>query len=412
MIRDGRSRRPPGALLALLPLLAAAPSPAEEPPPLAARVETARLLVEKVRGVSFREPVASAILPENELEAVLGRKLVEDLPVPFETYAASLAAVGLIDPSPDLLARLTRLYTRQVVGFYDPAERKFYVVPERARDGAGEAGELMEHILLVHELTHALQDQRLDLYRRLKSLRDSTDALLALQAFLEGEATVLMTEVLLASVPEEARVAMGADPLAQILESLDDPSAVEGAEGVPEFLVKELVFPYAAGTAWVKQKREAGGWAAVDAVYQRLPSTTREILRPGVRLAPRKRLSPAERPTPGRVPAGTTAAYSDTLGEWVLGALLERSGAGEDARPAAAAWQDDRVVFFAPKGAAPGQGVGFRWRIRATGPSAATRIAELLRPLYAGRPGPSRPSVKTRGAVVEIDLEPARRSGR
>lgn len=412
MIRDGRSRRPPAALLALLAFLAAPASRAAEAPPLASRVESARQLVEKVRGASFREPVASAFLPESELETVLARKLVEELPVPFETYAASLDAIGLIDASPDLLARLTRLYTRQVVGFYDPSERKFYVVPERARDGEGEAGGLMEQLLLVHELTHALQDQRLGLDARLKSLRDSTDALLALQAFLEGEATILMTEALLASVPDEVRDSFGPDPLGPLLGSLDDPAAVEGAEGVPEFLVRELVFPYASGTAWVRHLRAKGGWAAVDAAYASLPSTTREILRPGVPLAPRRRLSPAERPSPERVPAGTAAAYSDTLGEWVLRALLERAGAGEDAAPAAAAWQDDRVVFFAAKGSPPGQGVGFRWRIRASGPAAASRIAGLLRPFYDGRPGPSRPTVRTRGAVVEVDLGPARRTGR
>lgn len=412
MIRDRRLRRPLAALpaaLALLSLLAPAQARANDAALLAARVESARALVEKVRGVSFRAPVASAFLAERDLEEVLGRKLVEDLPVPFETYASSLAAIGLMDPSPDLLSRLTRLYTRQVVGFYDPAERKFYVVPERLRDGAGEADDLMERLLLSHELTHALQDRRLGLDRRMKALRDSTDALLALQAFLEGEATVVMTEVLLDGVPEEAREALGGDPLEQILDGLDDPSAVEGSEGVPEFLVKELVFPYAAGTAWIRQKREAGGWAAVDAAYGRLPSTTREILRPGVALAPRKLLAPADRPSARRVPSGTAVAYSDTLGEWVLGALLERAGPSEEARAAAATWQDDRVVFFAPKGAPAGQGVGFLWRIRAASPDGATRVAALLRLLYAGRPEAARPTVSTKGDVVEVSGEATRR---
>jgi hypothetical protein len=236
----------------------------------------------------------------------------------------------------------------------------------------------------------------------MKGLRDSTDALLALQAFLEGEATLLMTDALIESVPGDVRETLGGDPVEQILSGLDNPSAVEGAEGVPDFFVKELVFPYAAGTAWVRQKKKEGGWAAVDAVYGNLPSTTREILRPGLVPRPRKRLAATDRPTPGRVPGGTTAAWSDTLGEWVLGTLLERAGAGEDARDAAAAWQDDRVVFFAPKGGKGGHGIGFLWRIRTTGPAEARRIAALFEPLYASRPAPARPSVTTRGDVVEV----------
>jgi hypothetical protein len=365
-------------------------------------VAEAQRLVERVRGIPFRTPVASALLPEKDLEAVLSKKLLEDLPVPFETYAASLASIGLIDPSPDLLPRLTRLYTRQVVGFYDPAEKRFYVVPERSRDSAGPVGELLEQLLLAHELTHALQDRRLGLDRRMRELKESTDALLALQAFLEGEATIVMTDALVESVPGDAREALGADPVGQILAGLDDPAGVEGADGVPDFFVKELVFPYSAGTAWVRQKKKEGGWAAVDAVYRNLPSTTREILRPGSVPRPRKLLSARDRPSAGGAAAGATAAWADTLGEWVLGTLLERAGAGEEARGAAAGWQDDRVVFFAPDRTPAGHGIGFLWRIRTEGPAAAARIASLLAPLYATRPAPARPAVTTRGDLVEV----------
>jgi hypothetical protein len=405
MIRDRRRRRPLAApVLVLLALLAPPAAGAEEAALLAARVAKAQKLVERVRGVTFRAPVSSALLPEKELDAVLGRKLVEDLPVPFETYAASLVSIGLVDPTPDLFARLRRLYTRQVVGFYDPAEKRFFVVPERSGDAAGPAGELMEQLLLAHELTHALQDQRLDLDRRMRDLKDSTDALLALQAFLEGEATVLMTDALVESVSPEGRASIGSDPLGQILSGLDSSSAVEGAEGVPEFFVKELVFPYSAGTAWVRQKKKEGGWAAVDAAYRRLPSTTREILRPGTPLAPRKRLALSDRPGPGSLPAAAGATWSDTLGEWVLGVLLERAGAGEAAKDAAAGWQDDRALFWVPGGAAPGPAVAFLWRIRTATPAGARRIAALLSPLYATRPAGEKPTVTTRGDVVEIAL--------
>ncbi len=399
--------RPWWVVGALLGILAAGTAGANEEALLAGRVATAQALVEKIRGVAFRAPVASALLPEKELDAVLGKKLVEDLPVPFETYASSLSAIGLIDPTPDLLLRLTRLYSRQVVGFYDPAETKFYIVPERSRDTAGPAGDLLEQLLLTHELTHALQDQRLGLEKRMKALGDSTDALLALQAVLEGEATVLMTEALKESVPGDAREALGGDPIEQILDGLDDPGAVEGAEGVPDFFVKELVFPYAAGTAWIKRKMANGGWRAVDAAYRRLPSTTSEILRPGVVPGPRKRLSASDRPVPGPVPGGSATTWYDTLGEWVLGIVLERAGAGEAARDAAAGWQDDRVVFFSSK-EDPLDRVGFLWRIRATSPTAARRIATLLSPLYSGRPIGQRPLVTTRGDVVEVSLTAVR----
>src|SRR5512140_1683387 len=180
MIRGRRPGRPPAAaaliLLLTAPLsLRAAPGTDAAPPSLfdrlPAAVQAAQKAVEKVRGVPFPSPVACALLPEKQLGPVLEAKLTEDLPAPFETYAASLVAVGLIEPVPGLMKRIANLYTRQVVGFYDPAEKKFYVVPERtggpvpdaSADLGPDAAGLVEESLLAHELTHALQDQRLDL---------------------------------------------------------------------------------------------------------------------------------------------------------------------------------------------------------------------------------------------------------
>lgn len=432
MIRARRWKRPPrgggavAGVLGLAFLLVAsrgfarqgavpAPSPAAQvsvSPPLAARVEQARKLVERVRGVPFRSSVASAWLPEKELPRVLEKQLGEDLPVPFPRWAASLSALGLIDPSPDLLRRVTNLYARQVVGFYDPRERRFYVVPERSAEAASPAGvptsaattSLLETALLAHELAHALQDQRLGLDARMRALRDSTDGLLALQCFLEGEATVVMADALLDGLPPEARASAEASGLKQSLASLSslEAGAIEGAEGVPEYFVKEMIFPYAAGTAWIERLRGTRGWAALDESYAgRIPSTTSEILHPEG-LPARLRLAEADVPRPSALPAGTRALYPDTLGEWVLRFLLERAGAGPSAATVAAAWQDDRILFFEPE-RAPGLPVGFVWRIRASSPAGAARIADSLVPLWSGRPSSARPEVTVRGDVVTVD---------
>src|SRR5512141_3506232 len=235
MLRDRAARRPSipsrrrGLFAAVLAAgfaagaaaVAAAPVPAGRPitERLPEAVANAQKLVEKVRGVPFPGKVASAILNEKDLKRVLGQKLVEDLPAPFPRYAASLAAVGFFDPEPLLEEKLTNLYARQVAGFYDPAEKKFFIVPERtAETAAGAAPELgvsaetlLEDTLLAHELTHALQDRRLDLVPRLKALHDSSDGLLALDAFLEGEATGVMMEALLTQLHDEAQEILGAE---------------------------------------------------------------------------------------------------------------------------------------------------------------------------------------------------------
>jgi len=417
MIRERASGRPSirTAACALMAALLAAASPAAAERPIVERlpeaVAAAQRLVGKIRGVPFPGTVASAILHEKDLARVLAKKLVEDLPAPFPRYAASLAAVGFFDPEPNLEQKITSLYARQVAGFYDPAEKKFFIVPERTAETAvagvsalGLTAEtLLEDTLLAHELTHALQDRRLDLVPRLKALQDSSDGLLALEAFLEGEATVVMMDALLTRLPDESKELFGEDTLATMMASLAQGAAVEGAEGVPPFFVKEMLFPYVGGTAWIQARKKAGGWPAVDAAYTRPPRTTSEILHPERASAARVLLNPGDRTSSASVPPGMRLLYEDTFGEWMLGTLLERAGAA-NATALAAEWQDDRVVFFEPKeslgaGTLP---VGFVWRLRATSPAAAKRIATALEPLYARPDGHFAATVTAAADRVEI----------
>ncbi len=382
--------------------------------PLAQRlpeaVAQAQKLVEKVRGVPFRGTVASALLPEKDLPKILGKKLVEDLPAPFPRYAASLAAAGFLDPEPGLEEKLTQLYTRQVAGFYDPEVKKFFIVPERTSEAAAaapglgvSAGTLLEDTLLAHELTHALQDRRLDLVPRMKALKDSSDALLALEAFLEGEATVVMMDALLVKLPPETKELFGADTLSTMLSGLAAGTTnVEGSEGVPDFFVKEMLFPYVSGTAWIEAKRSGGaGWAPIDARYDRPPATTAEILHPG-RTGTRVLLAPGDRPAPADIPSGMRVLYGDTFGEWMLATLLERAGA-PDAKVLAAEWQDDRILFFEPRHfEGEMRPVGFVWRIRAASPDAARRIAGALAPLYEREHGRSVAAIAVADDRVEV----------
>ncbi len=421
MIRERSAHRPSilscGRGLLAVALAAAATTGAAAPDagrPIAERlpeaVASAQKLVEKVRGVPFPGKVASAILHEKDLRRILGQKLVEDLPAPFPRYAASLAAVGFFDPEPLLEQKLTTLYARQVAGFYDPAEKKFFIVPERmAETAAGAlalgltAEALLEDTLLAHELTHALQDRRLDLVPRLKALRDSSDGLLALEAFLEGEATVVMMDALLTQLPDEAKELLGAETLPAIMSGLAAGASIEGSEGVPRFFVKEMLFPYVGGTAWIQARRKAGGWPAVDAAYARPPRATSEILHPERASTARVLLDSGDRPSAATVPRGMRLLYEDTFGEWMLGELLERAGAA-NAAELAAEWQDDHVVFFEPKESL-GEGplpVGFVWRMRVTSPAAAKRITAALERLYERPEGRRAANVTATADRVEV----------
>lgn len=414
MIREAASGRPPRAgpasalFLVLLAVASAVPCTAAEglAKRLPAAVAEAQKAVETVRGVPFRGPVASAVLPEKELSRILEKKLAEDLPVPFDRYAASLAALGLVPPETDLKKRMLRLYARQVAGFYDPGEKKFFIVPERsdevARSAAGFgplADRLLEQALLTHELTHALQDRRLDLVPRMRALRENSDGALALQSFLEGEATAVMMDVLLGELPPEARALTSAGQLVSSMGQLAA-GGLAGAGDVPDYLVKELLFPYTAGTAWVENRRARGGWAAIDAAYDRPPETTAEILDPSRFRAARKLLPFAALPSSEDLPPRARPLYLDRLGAFTLRSLLEAAGSAKAAE-IAASWQDDRVLFYEmperPRGP-----VGFVWSLRLSTPDAARTLASLVTGFYeAAAPGEAR--VLADGDLVRVE---------
>jgi hypothetical protein len=246
----------------------------------------------------------------------------------------------------------------------------------------------------------------------MKALKDSSDGLLALEAFLEGEATVVMMDALLVRLPAETKELFGADTLSNMLSGLAAGTTnIEGSDGVPDFFVKEMLFPYVAGSAWIEAKRAGGaGWTLIDAHYQTPPATTAEILHPERRAA-RLLLAPADRPSEADIPAGMRVLYADTFGEWMLGTLLERAGAA-DAKALAAEWRDDRILFFEPKRMEGEEWpVGFVWRIRTESPAAAKRLAAALAPLYEkpeGRPVATITATEDRVEVVRGRPQPTR----
>jgi hypothetical protein len=328
-----------------------------------------------------------------ELKGFLRGKLVESFPAAPEEMLRSLAVLGLIETTPDLLERLVDFYASQVVAFYDPEPRRFYVV----RGAAGPLGgtgseELAERLLFSHELTHALQDQTLKLDRRFRSLRDDGDRALALQCLLEGEATLVMVRVALRDLP-------GADAAAEeALAPLLSAGALERAnvpKELPGFFVDQLFFPYVEGTAYVRRAIRRGGWKEVDRLWKEPPLSTSEILHDGRRPPPATDLLPAD--AARLALPGNRHVYSDTVGEWAIRYLLRRSLGEEESIEAVSGWRGDRIAFYASGGA-----LSYVWRLRFETPGAAALFETALKRARAGRP--NLPTIVRTAADVVVTL--------
>jgi hypothetical protein len=123
---------------------------------------------------------------------------------------------------------------------------------------------------------------------------------------------------------------------------------------MPTILRETLLFPYTAGLTFVQGVQAQGGWDGVDDLYDRMPTSTEQILHPE---AYESREAPVVVDLPDdlddQLGDGWSVPLEDTLGELQLGIWLRESGVGaDDAATATTGWGGDRLaVVEGPDGA-------------------------------------------------------------
>jgi hypothetical protein len=125
-------------------------------------------------------------------------------------------------------------------------------------------------------------------------------------------------------------------------------------ESMPAILSGTLQFPYIAGLELVMAPQAQGGWSAIDAMFERPPASTEQVLHP-------EKYEASEDPVDVELPdgliegmgAGWTLGLEDTFGEYQIGIWLQDSGNPDaTAALAAAGWGGDRMAYLTgPDGA-------------------------------------------------------------
>jgi hypothetical protein len=299
--RPGRHRRRwRRQLAALLPgaalCLAAAAAPALAPLPRSLERRMAELVktAEHYRGLQMERRVPWGLVSEAELRRQVVADFREDLP-PARVAAVeeSLKAFGLIPESMDLAAYYPSLLTSQIAGFYDAHRKVLAVVAHQGsllgRQATAQFGaklvRRMEDGLLVHELTHALQDQHFDL-NHLDDPDPLSDGGVGKLALVEGDASLVMLDDLV-QVPLE-QLPQAGDLLTRMLGSLGGdspgggnlPGEREMAEA-PRWFRDTLLFSYAQGAAFCLEVRRHGGQQLLDYAFAAdPPRSSEQILHP------------------------------------------------------------------------------------------------------------------------------------
>lgn len=347
-----------GALL-LAPALPEGVTPL--PQEMQGRVEQLLKEAETWRGLQAKEPVPSGIVDDPVLKQKVIDSFREELPPevlrPVET---ALKAFGFIPEDLDLVKFFPDLLTSQVAGYYDP-ERHYLALVEREGlslgaglpESAGDAAKRADEAVLVHELTHALQDQHFHL-ETFTSSRPLDDADVAKVAVIEGDATLVMMDFVaqasLAALPgiEQSMASLLGDP-GELMASGVPGTAELGS--APAWFQDTLLFSYFQGFQFCLSARQKGGQALLDKAFSSdPPRSSEQILHPEKWHT--KRDDPVAVAWPDLPLAGWTKAAEGQLGELSVRTLLRDIAKQDQDRTvkAAAGWGGDRFAVYEKEG--------------------------------------------------------------
>jgi len=290
--------------------------------------------VARLRGLTFLHSVKEKTIDRSQLRPLIKEQLEKEIPYSIDDYIRVLKALQLIDAStPDVAGKMFDLYDAQVLAFYDPTSHTYFSIRQLpdALAGVPDSSALRESVVL-HELTHALQDQRYDATARDKALQHDTDGELAYHALLEGEATLVMLDSLLQKSGQSFDDAVKSDVLLGMGAMAAADQSI--APDVPKYFVESLKFPYIDGLKLVVLAYRRGGWKEVDRLHSNPPRTTREVLHPEEYFA---RLASGQKgDAPFNPPRGKNVITVERLGEFHW-----RYFVGDRAQ----GWVDDRVTI-------------------------------------------------------------------
>jgi len=266
------------------------------------RVQDLVGFVEETRGLTFDHPVPIEFLSEDAFDAEVTSEnadLTEEERRSLEGTEASFRALGLIGPHVDLLEALNTLSSGDVAAFYD-SEREKVFAPE------GETTPTLR-ATLVHELTHALQDQRFGLDRLQDD--DGSDQNSAFRALVEGDAQRIQQAYVAAMSPEDAA--------AYQEEQKKDNASVTGAlKGVPTVLRSLFESSYILGDSFTQVLLADGGQSRIDVAFGEPPTDEAQLLDPLTFLAGEDAIDVPKPP----LPAGESEIDSGDFGaiSWYL----------------------------------------------------------------------------------------------
>ncbi len=315
------------------------PPPVEVPDPLDTdlemRLDEIEPAVAALRELYAFDDTNRRFITQAELEERLAGDL-EEQREEFDELGRLYAILGITEPEMDLHDLFLDLYSSSVLGFFDPELNELFVVDATTTELSPQ-----DHLTYIHEFVHALQQQHFDIGSVLDSdeIQNNSDRATAYRALFEGDATLLETIYMFQNMTQQEQ--------ADAQDLGIDLSAFFAA---PHMVQRTFLFPYLEGAQFVLQVFAETGWKGVNALYERVPVSTEQVMHPA-------KYQLAEQPIDVDLPVleealgeGWSELQRDTFGEFSLAVYLEDRIPQDQAATAGAGWGGDRYALYAGPG--------------------------------------------------------------
>ena len=319
------------------------------------------------------------LITRESVEKYVNKRMKDDKDTQrMEQSRLVLEKFGLIPPGYDLHGEFLRLLGEQVAAYYDPRTKSVnlldWVPPDTQKP------------VLAHELTHALQDQKIDLDKwELAGAKDDKplpdqqeyvveEAQAARQCVTEGQAMVVLLDYSLAPV---GKTAVTAPEVVEAMRAgMGDNKDSPVFAAAPMFLRETLMMPYTVGLDFVRTVLiNKGKDAAYPGMLENPPIDTRQIMEPETYLLGQA-VAPLTIPDLDKLVAPAYERFDfGGMGEFDIFLLAKQYGA-DDPKKFYTHWRGG-YYFAAHAKSAPKDQIAILYFSRWDSPEAARAFAKL-----------------------------------
>lgn len=300
------------ALVVLAGALHAAPDTTSSQLPTKAEINSILQELSSITGFRIHKELPFALITRDQVNQYLKEQIRQSVkPDEIRAEETTLKKFGFVPADFDLKKTTIDLLTEQAAAFYDFRRKKLFI--------SDWATVNMRDVALIHELGHALADQNFPIQKFTDKGADDSEASLAREAVVEGQASWLMVEV---GARRNGRTLADPQTARELLDTGSDTQSDEYPvfNSAPLYLKRTLMFPYDDGERFQEAVFLRDGKAAFARVFRDPPISTAQILHPERYFDHTPLVSPTL-PKPAK---HTKPFVTGGMGELETGILLEQ----------------------------------------------------------------------------------------